>query len=133
MLGSSEAAECSVTDMQKGKSYRYRICAQNQHGKGPYVDLPDPVLANDPPTVPNCPRSLTYSNVKKDSVCLSWALPSSDGGEPITGEHCFLPCYHLLWLLVAVIRNLCHCFAVHSWKLYCDLHAAPVCETVAAK
>jgi len=86
MPGSSEASECSVTDMQKGKSYRYRVCAQNRQGKGHYVEFAKLILAEDPPTVPNPPRNLTYSNIKKESVNLGWSIPKYDGGSDITGR-----------------------------------------------
>uniref|UniRef100_H2YLF1 Titin n=1 Tax=Ciona savignyi TaxID=51511 RepID=H2YLF1_CIOSA len=86
MRGSSEAAECSVSDMKKGKVYRYRVCAENRHGKGPYTELPDTVVAEDPPRVPDAPRNLGYSNVKKDSIQLNWSMPEPvfDGGAPVT-------------------------------------------------
>ena len=85
MLGSSEAAECSVTDMHKGKSYRYRVCAQNRLGKGQYIEFADVIVAEDPPTVPDPPRNLTFSNVKKESVTIGWSTPKFDGGSDIIG------------------------------------------------
>ena len=94
MPGASSAEECSVSDMKKGKSYRYRVCAQNRQGKGPYMEFSEPVLAEDPPTVPDAVRNLNYSNVKKDSVCLNWSMPKTDGGAPITGAFVYIsPCY----------------------------------------
>ena len=85
MPGSSDASECSVTDMQKGKKYRYRVCAQNRQGKGHYVEFADLILAVDPPTAPDPPRNVNYSNVKKESVNIGWSIPKFDGGSKITG------------------------------------------------
>ena len=86
MSGCTEASECSVTDMQKGKSYRYRVCARNRHGKGKYVEFAEVILAKDPPRCPDAPRNLTYSNVKKESISIGWSTPKYDGGSPVSGE-----------------------------------------------
>ena len=89
MIASSEASECSVTDMQKGKFYRFRVCAQNRHGKSQYVEFDKVILAEDPPTVPDPPRNLIYSNIKKESVNLGWSTPKFDGGSDVTGKGVF--------------------------------------------
>ena len=86
MSGASDASECSVTDMQKGKSYQFRVSAQNRHGKGNYVEYTEHVVAQDPPTVPDPPRNLTYSNIKEESVCIGWSAPKFDGGSGIIGN-----------------------------------------------
>nr|XP_039265190.1 twitchin-like [Styela clava] len=79
----SVVEECSVTDLRKGKTYVFRVCATTAYGKGPYSELSQPITAEDAIEPPNAPTNLVCSNVKMDSVTLSWTSPESDGGAKI--------------------------------------------------
>lgn len=83
---SAEVNECSVSDLRKGKAYYFRVCAVTKYGKGPYVELTEAVIAEDPLEPPGPPLNLSYSNVKVDNVTLTWSAPKHDGGSKITSE-----------------------------------------------
>lgn len=83
---SVDAEEFSIQDLRKGKSYVFRVCAVTSHGRGPYSDVTPSILATDPLHVPDSPTNIVYSNIKKDSVTLSWSAPDYNGGSKITSK-----------------------------------------------
>lgn len=77
--------ELSVNNLNKGKSYLFRVCAFNRFGKSKFVELQEEVVAEDPVELPDQPINIIHSNVTKDSVTLTWTPPAFDGGSKITG------------------------------------------------
>uniref|UniRef100_A0A3B3WW74 Titin n=1 Tax=Poecilia mexicana TaxID=48701 RepID=A0A3B3WW74_9TELE len=73
-----------VNKLLEGDEYIFRVHAVNQFGVGPPLESA-PVLIKDPYVLPGSPKNVEVSNVKKDSMVLSWEAPSEDGGSPITG------------------------------------------------
>uniref|UniRef100_A0A669EHR6 Titin n=1 Tax=Oreochromis niloticus TaxID=8128 RepID=A0A669EHR6_ORENI len=73
-----------VTKLLEGNEYIFRVRAVNQYGVGAPLESP-PVIIKDPYMLPGSPKNLEVSNIKKDSMVLTWEAPSEDGGSPVTG------------------------------------------------
>lgn len=96
----------TVTPLNEGSLYVFRIAAENAVGVGPFCELADSVLAKDtfsesenlqaqsrPCSVaikrvsfaatPGPPYALTVNAVSKRYVDLQWEEPKNDGGRPI--------------------------------------------------
>uniref|UniRef100_A0A3Q2EIM8 Titin n=1 Tax=Cyprinodon variegatus TaxID=28743 RepID=A0A3Q2EIM8_CYPVA len=73
-----------VNKLLEGDEYIFRVHAVNQFGVGAPLESA-PVIIKDPYVLPGTPKNLEVSDVKKDSMVLSWEAPSEDGGCPITG------------------------------------------------
>uniref|UniRef100_A0A3B4AC97 Titin n=1 Tax=Periophthalmus magnuspinnatus TaxID=409849 RepID=A0A3B4AC97_9GOBI len=79
-----ESTCLKVTKLLEGDEYIFRIRAVNQFGVGAPLESA-PVLIKDPYLPPEAPKALEVSDIKKDSMLLTWEAPSEDGGSPITG------------------------------------------------
>ena len=77
--GVSTATGARITGLQNGTTYLVRIAARNAIGLGAF-STPEPYT---PSTVPGQPTSLSVS-VTGNTAILSWVLPTSDGGAPLT-------------------------------------------------
>ena len=73
-----------VTKLLEGNEYIFRVHAVNQFGVGAPLGS-SAVIIKDPYLPPGSPRSLEVSDIKKDSMMLTWEAASEDGGSPITG------------------------------------------------
>lgn len=73
-----------VTKLLEGNEYIFRVRAVNQFGVGAPLESPA-VIIKDPYMLPGSPKNLEVSNIKKDSMVLTWEAPSEDGGSPVTG------------------------------------------------
>lgn len=73
-----------VTKLLEGNEYIFRVHAVNQFGVGAPLES-SAVIINDPYVPPGPPKNLDISDIKKDSMVLTWEAPSEDGGSPITG------------------------------------------------
>uniref|UniRef100_A0AAY5EL21 Titin n=1 Tax=Electrophorus electricus TaxID=8005 RepID=A0AAY5EL21_ELEEL len=72
----------SVKEAKLADSGQYTLLLKNPGGeKAVHVN----VSVLDKPGAPEGPIFITVSNVKKDSMVLSWEAPTSNGGTPITG------------------------------------------------
>lgn len=89
----------------QGATYAFRVCAENEVGKGPFVYCP-PVLCQDALSkisnqsffkckfmneplihidVPGRPEYLRVVEKKDDSLSIKWNTPRFDGGSTING------------------------------------------------
>jgi len=75
----STATKLTVTGLKNGTRYRFRVAAVNAAGTGAWSS----VVTATPRTVPTKPTKLTAS-ARTRAVRLTWALPTSTGGAPIT-------------------------------------------------
>uniref|UniRef100_A0A3B5AT53 Titin n=1 Tax=Stegastes partitus TaxID=144197 RepID=A0A3B5AT53_9TELE len=73
-----------VTKLLEGNEYIFRVHAVNQFGMGAALESAA-IIIKDPYMPPGSPKSLEISDIKKDSMLLTWEAPSEDGGSPITG------------------------------------------------
>ncbi|KAF6733011.1 Titin, partial [Oryzias melastigma] len=73
----------TVTPLNEGSLYVFRVAAENAVGVGPFCELEDSVLAKDTFTTPGPPYALTVNAVTKKYVDLQWEEPKNDGGRPI--------------------------------------------------
>jgi predicted phage tail protein len=78
--GVSSALSITVSGLQNGTSYIFRVSASNNVGQSPYSDVSNTVT---PHTIPDAPTALTASALDT-AVALAWAAPSSAGGAEIT-------------------------------------------------
>ncbi len=65
--------------LRNGRTYRFRVAAQNVAGRGPWSD----VVTVRPRTTPGVPRSVSVTP-GDTTFTLRWTAPSSNGGAPIT-------------------------------------------------
>jgi len=68
----------------KGKEYKFRVCAYNRMGKGPWLETKNTSLAKNPYDAPGAPGKPTITDWDYDHVELEWKPPLKDGGAPIT-------------------------------------------------
>ncbi len=76
------ALGCAITGLANGTTYSFTVRATNAVGSGPASNALSATPAR-PATVPTAPRSLGAS-AGKGTISLSWTVPVSDGGSPIT-------------------------------------------------
>jgi titin len=69
-----------ISGLANGSTYRFRISARNAAGTGSSVSLSGAIAPRTPPTAP-----VNLSVVASDgTAALVWAVPTSDGGAPVT-------------------------------------------------
>uniref|UniRef100_A0A8C9Z7H8 Titin n=1 Tax=Sander lucioperca TaxID=283035 RepID=A0A8C9Z7H8_SANLU len=73
-----------VTKLLEGDEYIFKVQAVNQFGVGASLESA-PAIIKDPYAAPGTPKSLEVSDIRKDSMVLTWEAPAEDGGSPITG------------------------------------------------
>lgn len=74
-----------VKNLNVGRSYEFRVMAENQYGQSEPAQTLEPIKARhpfDPPGAPGVPRSLETT---ESSITVTWTKPRHDGGSPITG------------------------------------------------
>lgn len=79
-----QAETLKVAKLLEGSEYIFRVFPVNKFGVGEALQS-DPVLIKDPFMLPDAPKGIEVSDIKKDSMLLSWEAPTSDGGTPVTG------------------------------------------------
>ncbi|XP_072180962.1 twitchin-like [Diadema setosum] len=77
----------TVPGLIPGEEYQFRVVAENKAGSGKPSEPSSPVLAKAPYTEPGAPGVPEASKITEETMTLSWAAPSSDGGSPITGYY----------------------------------------------
>jgi titin len=70
----------ATLSLQPGSTYQYKVTATTRAGTGAAAQGSFTALA----ILPSEPKSLTASAISDTSLKLSWSLPSSNGGAPIT-------------------------------------------------
>ncbi|XP_071104533.1 twitchin-like isoform X3 [Haliotis cracherodii] len=73
-----------VKGLKEGKTYQFRVKAENIYGTGEPL-IGNKVLAKNPFDAPDAPRDLAIAKYDKFSCTLEWKPPLADGGNPITG------------------------------------------------
>ncbi|CAH1802732.1 unnamed protein product [Owenia fusiformis] len=79
--------ELRVTNLIEGSEYIFRICAENEEGKGEYLANHEPIVSRRPPEVPGPPSGLKAFRVTPNNVSLSWNISTEDGGSRILGYY----------------------------------------------
>lgn len=73
-----------IPRLQKGCEYIFRVCAENKIGIGAPLDS-KPTIAKhmfDPPSPPGKPN---VHDITENAATVTWSIPKSDGGSPISG------------------------------------------------
>lgn len=79
-----QATNLKVTKLLEGNEYIFRVSPVNKFGIGEPLQS-SAVIIKNPFTPPDAPKGVEVSEVKKDSMVLTWEAPTNDGGTPITG------------------------------------------------
>lgn len=75
------------TALTNGNTYYYSIRAVNSSGESPDSNEVSVI----PLSVPSAPNTLTALSSGSGSITLSWAAPSDNGGNPISGYNVYFP------------------------------------------
>ncbi|TWW80211.1 Titin [Takifugu flavidus] len=70
--------------LTNGKSYFFRVAAENAIGIGPFMETAAEVVIKEPISVPDRPEELEVTRVTKDLIGVTWKPPKSDGGSEVT-------------------------------------------------
>uniref|UniRef100_A0AAY4B5V1 Titin n=1 Tax=Denticeps clupeoides TaxID=299321 RepID=A0AAY4B5V1_9TELE len=73
-----------IKKLLEGNEYIFRVLAVNKFGVGESLQS-EAVLIKDPFIPPDAPKGVDVSNIKKDSMVITWEPPTNDGGSPVTG------------------------------------------------
>lgn len=74
-----------VRNLTVGRSYDFRVAAENQYGISDFTQTDEPILARYPFEVPGAPGAPRAIDTSPDSITLTWSRPRNDGGSPILG------------------------------------------------
>ncbi|XP_013419362.1 twitchin-like [Lingula anatina] len=75
----------NITSLVNKNEYLFRVTAENEKGLSEPLEMDKPVLVESPFTVPSIPVGpLKAANITEDSMELSWGVPETDGGKPLT-------------------------------------------------
>ena len=83
ITGSPPATAATVTGLTNGTAYTFVVTATNAIGTGPASPASPVISPTAPMTAPAAPTGVSASP-GNGSVTVSWAIPSTDGGSPIT-------------------------------------------------
>ena len=72
----------TVSDLQSGFSYLFKVKAVNDAGESPLSPSSDPIYAAEPPEIP---ENLTLVSRSSSQIRIRWTAPKNTGGLPITG------------------------------------------------
>ncbi|VDN97428.1 unnamed protein product [Rodentolepis nana] len=77
----------TITGLEPGREYEFRVAAVNEGGQGDFSRSTMPHLMKDKicELPAGAPDGLNVDKVNKNGVRLSWKKPRHDGGTPITG------------------------------------------------
>uniref|UniRef100_A0A673JA84 Titin n=1 Tax=Sinocyclocheilus rhinocerous TaxID=307959 RepID=A0A673JA84_9TELE len=79
-----QALNLKIMKLLEGNEYIFRVLPVNKFGVGEPLQSSAVVIKN-PFTPPDAPKGVEVSNVKKNSMVITWEAPTNDGGTPITG------------------------------------------------
>ncbi|RUS90387.1 hypothetical protein EGW08_001882, partial [Elysia chlorotica] len=87
----SPAGKCDATttafkvkDLLEGTEYFFKVVAENKAGQSDGLETDASTLVKSPYDKPSAPEGpIEFSELKADSVTLTWKPPASDGGCPI--------------------------------------------------
>ncbi|XP_011700590.1 PREDICTED: twitchin isoform X1 [Wasmannia auropunctata] len=81
--GRSTEPEATITGLQEGKPYKFRVKAVNREGESDDLEADKSIIAKNPFDEPGKPGRPELKNWDKDFVDLEWTPPKDDGGAPI--------------------------------------------------
>ena len=74
-----------VKNLTIGRSYDFRVAAENQYGVSDFTMTDEPIQARYAFSTPGRPGTPRAVDSTPDSITLTWTRPRNDGGSPITG------------------------------------------------
>ncbi|KAK5968521.1 Twitchin [Trichostrongylus colubriformis] len=81
--GHSDGTKTTVTNLQPGHQYKFRVRAVNKEGESDPLATDQPILAKNPYEVPGKMDKPQVNDWDKDHADLEWKPPADDGGAPI--------------------------------------------------
>ncbi|XP_023931299.1 twitchin isoform X3 [Lingula anatina] len=83
--GIVQGTSMPVKGLTEGKSYKFRVKAENPYGVSEPLETTKSIVAKNPFDRPDAPTGLEIGDYDRFSVNLHWKEPRSDGGNPIKG------------------------------------------------
>nr|XP_006823016.1 PREDICTED: titin-like [Saccoglossus kowalevskii] len=74
----------TITELIEGNEYQFRVAAENKAGVGDMSEPSDVTKAKPPYDVPTAPGKPEVTGTMPTYITITWAVPESDGGSPIT-------------------------------------------------
>ncbi|OTF83012.1 twitchin-like protein, partial [Euroglyphus maynei] len=74
-----------VKNLIIGRSYDFRVAAENQFGLSDFTVTDEPITARYSFSTPAAPGTPNPVDTTPESITLTWTRPRNDGGSPITG------------------------------------------------
>ncbi|KAK6047922.1 fibronectin type III domain protein [Cooperia oncophora] len=81
--GRAEGTKATVTNLQPGHQYKFRVRAVNKEGESDPLATDHSILAKNPYEVPGKMDKPQVTDWDKDHADLEWKPPADDGGAPI--------------------------------------------------
>lgn len=89
VLPSLSTWDTSQLSLQSGRIYKFKYSATNVHGEGPLSDEVSILLA-EKPSQPILLTRVGKTTLPAGQIKVTWALPSDEGGTPVTGYRIYL-------------------------------------------
>ncbi|XP_023272602.1 titin-like, partial [Seriola lalandi dorsalis] len=85
MMSGENKVSWNIKDLIPNGEYYFRVQAVNKIGGGEFIELRNPVIAEDQKHAPDPPVDVETHNPTSSTVTLTWKPPMYDGGAKIMG------------------------------------------------
>lgn len=77
--------KATIKHLDEGKSFKFRVRAENIHGEGEPLETNRQIIVKPPYDPPSPPSQPEIADFNFNFVRLKWKVPEKDGGNPISG------------------------------------------------
>ncbi|CAF0846330.1 unnamed protein product [Brachionus calyciflorus] len=77
--------KATIKHLDEGKSFKFRVRAENIHGEGEPLETTKAIIVKPPYDPPSPPSQPEIADFNFNFIRLKWRQPEKDGGNPLTG------------------------------------------------